>query len=94
MSLVGGGDEFVVGLKNVTTNQAFKIANELLSDIEKPISIDAVDKIHISASIGIVMCPQSAISFERAFECADIAMYEIKKSGKSGVRIYSTANNS
>lgn len=89
-----GGDEFVVGLKNVTTNQAFKIANELLRDIEKPISIDAVDKIHISASIGIVMCPQSAISFERAFECADIAMYEIKKSGKSGVRIYSTANNS
>ena len=83
-----GGDEFVVGLDNVSPTEALKIGNELLADIQNTIDIEAVDKIQISASIGIVMCPQSAINFERAFECADIAMYEIKKSGKSGVRIY------
>lgn len=83
-----GGDEFVIALSSVGPTEAIQLSQKLLNEINQPILLSDQQTATVSASIGIVLCPQSAISFTAAFECADIAMYEMKQSGKSGIKLY------
>lgn len=89
MSHVGGGDEFVLGLYGVEAAESLTLAQKMLDTVSRPISMDEKTSVHVGASIGIVLCPTSAITFMAAFECADIAMYQVKKAGKHGIKIYS-----
>ncbi len=83
-----GGDEFVIALPGVGPTEAIQLSRKLLNEINIPIPLADQQLANVSASIGIVLCPQSAISFAAAFECADIAMYEIKQSGKASIKLY------
>lgn len=84
-----GGDEFVLGLYGVDAAESLTLAQKMLDTVICPISIDEKTSVHVGASIGIVLCPASATTFITAFECADIAMYQVKKAGKHGIQIYS-----
>ena len=42
----------------------------------------------IGASIGIVHAPDSARTVQGIIELADLAMYDVKRGGKSGYRYY------
>lgn len=84
-----GGDEFVLGLYGVEAAESLTLAQKMLDTVSRPISMDEKTSVHVGASIGIVLCPTSAITFMAAFECADIAMYQVKKAGKHGIKIYS-----
>jgi diguanylate cyclase (GGDEF)-like protein len=83
-----GGDEFVLALHGAEQRESLQLANKMLAAISAPIDINEEIAVQVGASIGITLCPASAINFMTAFECADIAMYQVKKSGKHGIKIY------
>ena len=83
-----GGDEFVIALNDTTQETATLLAQRFLQTISQPIDIGKDKTAIVGASIGIVICPENAGSFNAAFECADIAMYQVKQAGKRNVRVY------
>lgn len=83
-----GGDEFVIALNDASQETATLLAQRFLNTISQPIDIGKDKTAAVGASIGIVICPDNAASFSAAFECADIAMYQVKQAGKRNVRVY------
>ncbi len=83
-----GGDEFVVALNQIGSTEALQSVRRYLSAICEPVSIDDDITVSVGASIGIVMCPDQATSFDDAFEKADLAMYQVKQHGKRGYQFF------
>jgi diguanylate cyclase (GGDEF)-like protein len=78
-----GGDEFIVLLNGVASEQdAAKAANRLLATLAQPISIGAQD-IFVSASIGIVLYPRDGQDLDTLLKNADVAMYHAKAQGRN-----------
>ena len=86
-----GGDEFMLVAEGIqTTDDAFKLAQQLLDSLVEPFQLGGRD-LFVSASIGLSMYPsdaQDAVSLERG---ADAAMYEAKRNGKNQVFFYTQA---
>lgn len=73
-----GGDEFAVLLPSVhSRDDVDEIALRLEQSFDEPFTIDDVT-LHGSASVGIAIYPQDAISKELLFRVADTAMYAAK----------------
>ncbi|MEH2409473.1 CHASE2 domain-containing protein [Nostoc sp.] len=78
-----GGDEFTVILRAIPNVQiAAKVAEKILSNINKPIVLDS-DTIQVSASIGISIYPYNSQDSETLMKQADAAMYRAKHLGKN-----------
>ncbi|MDD2966883.1 MAG: sensor domain-containing diguanylate cyclase [Desulfovibrionaceae bacterium] len=80
-----GGDEFIVLMKNITSNDVVSKAKQL----NRILKIQEVDskKITSSVSIGIyIFCNSYNIS--QLYENADNALYQAKKQGKNTYHIY------
>ena len=78
-----GGDEFAVLVSEVEgEDQLAMIAQRLLSTLSAPIWV-ADEEVHITASIGIAIFPDSAESITELLRAADAAMYEAKRAGKN-----------
>ncbi|MHC5776623.1 CHASE2 domain-containing protein [Nostoc sp.] len=78
-----GGDEFTVILRGIPNVQiAAKVAEKILSSINKPIVLDG-DTIRVSASIGISIYPDNSQDSETLMKQADAAMYRAKRLGKN-----------
>lgn len=76
-----GGDEFTVILKDMIGTEPVEIfAEKILQKLATPFQIHN-NTLHISASIGITLCPQDARSAEQLIKNADQAMYVAKKAG-------------
>ncbi|MHC5830470.1 MAG: diguanylate cyclase domain-containing protein, partial [Nostoc sp.] len=74
-----GGDEFTVILRTIPNVQvAAKVAEKILSSINKPIVLDG-DTIRVSASIGISVYPDNSQDSETLVKQADAAMYRAKR---------------
>jgi diguanylate cyclase (GGDEF)-like protein len=85
-----GGDEFVAVCTQLEDqSQVDVIATKLLDKFTSPITVDGKDYL-LGASIGISLYPMHADSLPKLMKCADSAMYEIKRSGKNGYRIYAS----
>jgi len=83
-----GGDEFVAICTQLEDqSQVDVIATKLLDKFTSPITVDGKDYL-LGASIGISLYPMHADSLAKLMKCADSAMYEIKRSGKNGYRVY------
>lgn len=81
-----GGDEFVLIID--ARNDAYgleRFLERLLSVIEEPVSTEHGD-IHMSASIGSARYPDKGRNLDALMHNADLAMYEIKRSGKGGFK--------
>ncbi|OPH55024.1 hypothetical protein BC351_30370 [Paenibacillus ferrarius] len=73
-----GGDEFIIVLQNLQEpEEAILIANELISSIKRPFSVDD-NELYINASIGICLYPKHGEDFETLLKHADLAMYQAK----------------
>ncbi len=72
-----GGDEFVVIIDIENIDQAKRVAQKLIEQIEQPLMIQNSPKT-ISASIGISIYPDDAKNANELLEHADQAMYEAK----------------
>ncbi len=77
-----GGDEFALILTEAGGSQARIITNQVLEAIRHPIPWDV--ELFVSASAGIVVCPDQGTNEEELLRHADAALYRAKKADQSG----------
>jgi diguanylate cyclase len=83
-----GGDEFIViGTQLESENQAFEVAKKLLAQMMQQVQVGERQYM-LGASIGISLYPHHARDLHKLIQCADSAMYQVKRNGKSGYEIY------
>ncbi len=83
-----GGDEFVILLVNILSEDDAKMVGEkLLASIAEPIET-AVGMLKISCSIGIAVCPPHGEDIDVLRKHADQAMYQSKASGRNSVSVF------
>lgn len=89
-SIVGraGGDEFIIFVREVTSEQAFKKEIQKVSEIFKIFPKLENQEILISASIGAAVYPKDAGNFEELYKAADSALYKAKANGKNQLMQY------
>jgi diguanylate cyclase (GGDEF)-like protein len=76
-----GGDEFIVLLNGVASEQdAARAATRLLSILAQPIVL-GTHEVFVSASIGIVLYPRDGKDIDTLLKNADVAMYHAKAQG-------------
>jgi diguanylate cyclase (GGDEF)-like protein len=81
-----GGDEFVLVVQSVhETKQMDALVSRFFESIEKPIVIDK-QSMSVSASIGIVQAGEASESIDELLHFADQAMYDVKRTGKGGMK--------
>tara|TARA_R110002050_G_scaffold71891_3_gene154764 strand:- start:163429 stop:166038 length:2610 start_codon:yes stop_codon:yes gene_type:complete len=84
-----GGDEFVILLARIDTENDVKlIAQSILNAIEQPFNIQQ-HTLNISGSIGIATYPKQGIDIISLMKNADDAMYQAKKSGRNCFNVFS-----
>ncbi|WP_021169746.1 Oxygen sensor protein DosP [Sporomusa ovata DSM 2662] len=83
-----GGDEFIVVVPGETNrDRAAKIASNVIRELCKEYQV-AYERVHLSASVGVVVYPDDGGMAEDLLKKADIAMYAAKKAGKNCWRFY------
>jgi diguanylate cyclase (GGDEF)-like protein/PAS domain S-box-containing protein len=76
-----GGDEFVVLLNNINLpEQGAVVAEKIRAILERPFEL-AGQRLHISSSIGVAVCPEHGDDNKQLIRHADEAMYAAKKNG-------------
>jgi diguanylate cyclase (GGDEF)-like protein len=83
-----GGDEFIVLLNGVATEQeASRAATRVLATLAQPIVL-GTQEIFVSASIGIVLYPRDGEDLDTLLKNADVAMYHAKGEGRNRFFFY------
>jgi diguanylate cyclase (GGDEF)-like protein/PAS domain S-box-containing protein len=85
-----GGDEFVVMLKDVESEDAAVIAQKIIHNIALPMHIEG-EEVHITPSIGISICPQDGKDADTLLKNADAALYLAKQQGRATYRFCTDA---
>lgn len=79
-----GGDEFVVVLEGLSTpEEATKVADQLIQELNRPFRLSETGEAHIGASIGISLFPRDAQTPQEILEKADRALYIAKSAGRN-----------
>jgi diguanylate cyclase (GGDEF)-like protein len=84
-----GGDEFIILLPSVNSNEDAKI---IASKIQQTLQLKhdiGNHQLYLTSSIGISLYPAHGNNSEELIRNADTAMYEAKNSGRNNFRIYS-----
>jgi diguanylate cyclase (GGDEF)-like protein/PAS domain S-box-containing protein len=88
-----GGDEFIVMLPEVGSDQDVKsISRKLIDAVGQPYSIDGKEAI-LTLSIGIAMYPQDGNDIDMLLRNADTALYATKQAGRNHYRFYTSEMN-
>ncbi len=83
-----GGDEFVLIAKNIKNQEnTRKLSLKIQKKIKERIDIDGVS-FFMTLSLGVAIYPEHAITSQTLLKNADIAMYEVKESGRDNFKIY------
>jgi len=83
-----GGDEFTVILPALShPDAATHVARKFLDSYARPVNIEG-HELHITGSIGISIFPTDGEDADSLLSHADIAMYQIKGSGRNGYLRY------
>lgn len=83
-----GGDEFTIVIESVNTvRNAVSVAQNVITSFDEPFAI-LEHEIHIGASIGIALFPDSALDTKALLKCADIAMYKAKEEPRSSYSFF------
>jgi diguanylate cyclase (GGDEF)-like protein/PAS domain S-box-containing protein len=84
-----GGDEFVVLLEDIgDTGHIALVARRVLDALVRQYPLDG-QIVHITASIGISVCPDDSLDQFSLMKHADVAMYRAKDAGKNNFQFYS-----
>lgn len=87
-----GGDEFVVFMRNITSEQiADYKAKCIVQALEYTVSGDDGKSVSITGSVGIAYAPKHAKTYTQLYSKADKALYYSKKNGKSQVSVYNSS---
>ncbi|WP_324779615.1 EAL domain-containing protein [Thiobacillus sedimenti] len=88
-----GGDEFVILLPELSTDQevaatlALSVAEKIRAALEQPARIDGQDY-RATASIGVSLFPKQGENADDLIREADIAMYRAKDSGRNALMFF------
>ncbi|MEO1429037.1 MAG: diguanylate cyclase [Cyanobacteria bacterium J06633_8] len=83
-----GGDEFAILLEDIEdTTNAISVAKRIQEKLETPFDINK-SKILVAASIGIALNNKTHQEPLNLLDDADKAMYQAKKQGKAGYRVF------
>ncbi|WP_438348656.1 ABC transporter substrate binding protein [Paenibacillus sp. FA6] len=83
-----GGDEFVIFLTNIRTDdEVIQYAETLMHAFKEPFQLSE-SNVHISTSIGIAQYPENGLDIEELLKNADLAMYKAKETRKGNFVIY------
>lgn len=89
--LVGrlGGDEFIIILPHLESgrHRTETVAQHVLENLSRPFRIDALE-LSVSPSIGISCFPEHASDMNALIHTADLAMYQVKRSGRGRYQHY------
>lgn len=84
-----GGDEFVVIAEQLNGREAANaLAEKILDALKDPFQVDS-SELFVTASIGIAVSPEDGTDIDKLIGRADIAMYQVKESGRNGYQVYS-----
>lgn len=84
-----GGDEFAIMLGcRAGVDDATTVAVRVLEALQAPISVAGAER-RMSASIGVALIPAHGDTVDLLLRNADIAMYQAKERGRSGVELFS-----
>ena len=86
-----GGDEFVVLLPALSTDEAASIARRIIDRISQPYDLGRLMQPRVGISIGGACAPQDGVSGDELLRSADRALYEAKRRGK-GVYVVQPAS--
>jgi diguanylate cyclase (GGDEF)-like protein/PAS domain S-box-containing protein len=85
-----GGDEFTVVLENIAQPEdAARIAQTIIQDLNEPWPLPNGGEVLIGVSIGISLYPQHGHTPELLLQQADAALYKAKESGRNRYAFYS-----
>lgn len=88
-----GGDEFVIGLTDISDPQdVSNAAASILAALAQPFSAKDTE-IATSCSIGVAMFPADGADYETLLRLSDIAMYQAKESGRNAFRFFDAGMN-
>ena len=83
-----GGDEFCIVSNDVfDSNQIEQLSKVIIETINEPYKLDGYH-VTISASIGISLYPDHGIDSESLLHHSDVAMLDVKETGKNNYRCY------
>jgi diguanylate cyclase (GGDEF)-like protein/PAS domain S-box-containing protein len=78
-----GGDEFVLLLSGLHNAEEYETSlHRILAEVQAPLVIGG-NMMEISASVGVVLCPQHGTDQDVLLRLADQAMYRAKQAGKN-----------
>lgn len=84
-----GGDEFTILLDGISDPMdAATVASKMLAELAKPMDVNS-HRVSIGCSIGISCFPTDAGNGAELISNSDAAMYEVKRSGRNGIRFFS-----
>jgi diguanylate cyclase (GGDEF)-like protein len=86
-----GGDEFAVLLPSTEVTGAAQVAKEIVGVLQTSFILE-YQPIAVEASLGIALAPEHAQDADTLLRCADVAMYQAKRSGM-GVALYSATDD-
>ena len=86
-----GGDEFTLLLPKIARGKedVSGVAEKINQVLKDPFLVDD-NELYVSASIGIAIYPRDGTDMDSLIKHADIAMYNVKDTGKNNYRFYST----
>ena len=83
-----GGDEFMLLLPQPTSReQAQRVAQKLITSMQRPFFLKNKE-VYVNVSVGIAVFPDDSDDINTLVKNADMAMYEVKSSGKNGYIFY------
>ncbi len=89
-----GGDEFIVLLHDLQQQTiAEEIAKKIITQVSTPFLLSNNSSASIGTSIGISFIHATNFITAEVLAQADIAMYEVKKSGRNDYRVASTTSS-
>ena len=88
-----GGDEFYVLIEDLPEERYVgEVAQKLLLEASRPFYVDG-QECQLTASIGIVICPDDGVDAQTLLKNADIAMYRAKHMGKNAFQFYAESKD-
>jgi diguanylate cyclase (GGDEF)-like protein/PAS domain S-box-containing protein len=84
-----GGDEFVILLSDINSEDAHDLLVRILDALKEPIEVDG-NTIHIGVSIGATLFPDDCEEIDMLIRHADAAMYRSKEKGRNRITYYNT----
>jgi PAS domain S-box-containing protein len=85
-----GGDEFAIVLSAIEhTEDAAKVANDIMQIIAEPYKLSTGATIHVHSSVGISIAPDHSLDANELLQFADSALYKAKNEGRSSFAYYS-----